>query len=278
MVRILKLVISMGFYVGCRIWSWNCRIKRKKLPGTCVVLYYHAVTSKQRSKFARQMDDLIRYAKPVLADTTNPLKSGVHHAVVTFDDGFQSVFENALPELIQRKIPSTIFIPTGYLGRHAEWDSDPESQDCHEKIMTVDQLRKLPSDLVSIGSHTVTHHRLPLLGEEEARRELVESRQELESILGCDTKLFSFPYGEYNRVLIEWSRQAGYKRVFTILPILAFSEPEEYVTGRIMVTPTDWRLEFRLKLLGAYCWLPLAFALKRKMYLMISKYLAALML
>ena len=271
MVRILKLVISMGFYVGCRIRSWSRRIMSEKLPGTCVVLYYHAVTSKQRNKFAHQMDDLIRWAKPVRADTMNPLERGVHHAVVTFDDGFQSVVENALPELIQRKIPSTVFIPTGYLGRHAEWDSELEYQDCHEKIMTVDQLRKLSSDLVSIGSHTVMHRRLPLLGEEEAKRELVESRQELESILGCDIKLFSFPYGEYNQVLLEWCRQAGYERVFTILPILAFSEPEEYVTGRIRVTPTDWRLEFRLKLLGAYCWLPLSFALKRKMRLIVGK-------
>lgn len=267
MARLFKLIISIGFWVTGWLWSWSCRIAGKKLPGTCVVLYYHAVTSEQRSRFARQMDDLIRWAKPIAADIKNSLESNVHHAAVTFDDGFQSVIENALPELIQRNIPSTMFIPTGYLGRRAGWISEPGHQNHHEILMTADQLRELPSDLVSIGSHTVRHLNLPLLGEEEARRELCESRRKLEPIIGRDIKLLSFPYGKYNQKLVEWSRQVGYERVFTILPTLAFSMPEEYVTGRVSVAPTDWRLEFRLKLLGAYRWLPLAFAFKRKLRL-----------
>jgi hypothetical protein len=41
--------------------------------------------------------------------------------------------------------------------------------------------------------------------------------------------------------------------------------PGEFVLGRISVEPTDWALEFRLKLLGAYRWLPQAIALKRKL-------------
>lgn len=248
-------------------------VARKNLPGYCVVLYYHAVNDKYRSVFARQMDDLIKYAKPIRADNNKPLESGVNYVAVTFDDAFQSMVINALPELIQRKIPFTIFVPTGYLGRHPKWTKDSIYEDRYEIVMTADQLRELPSNYVSIGSHTVMHPILPLLKEDEARRELYESRHELESILGWDTKLFSFPYGEYNQKLIEWARQAGYKRVFTILPSLAFSEPGEYVTGRIRVSPTDWRLEFRLKLLGAYCWLPLAFALKRKMRLMVCRYI-----
>src|SRR5207245_1160814 len=77
-------------------------------------------------------------------------------------------------------------------------------------------------------------------------------------------KLFSFPHGSFNAKLVEWCREAGYERVFTILPTLAFSDPREFVTGRVSVEPTDWPLEFRLKLLGAYRWLPFGFGLKRK--------------
>jgi len=39
-----------------------------------------------------------------------------------------------------------------------------------------------------------------------------------------------------------------------------------YVTGRINVTLDDWRLEFRLKALGAYQWL--VFGMKAKQRLM----------
>jgi glycosyltransferase involved in cell wall biosynthesis len=55
--------------------------------------------------------------------------------------------------------------------------------------------------------------------------------------------------------VIRWSKEAGYQRVFTVEPVTAFSEPSEYVTGRVPVDPTDWPIEFRLKMLGAYRWL-----------------------
>ena len=60
---------------------------------------YHGVTSKERNKFARQMDELIRLSNPVFPDIKGPLISNHHYIAVTFNDGFQSVIENALPEL-----------------------------------------------------------------------------------------------------------------------------------------------------------------------------------
>jgi peptidoglycan/xylan/chitin deacetylase (PgdA/CDA1 family) len=211
------------------------------------------------------MDELIRWAKPVRADTRDSLQVGVHHVAITFDDAFQSVAENAIPELIQRGIPSTIFVPTGNLGQHPEWDIEIDHPDRHEIVMTADQLRDLPSELVSIGSHTVMHPRLTHIEENDARRELSVSRHKLESILGRDIKVLSFPHGAYNEELVDLSRQAGYDRVFTIDPTLAFSNPGEYVTGRVQVNTTDWLLEFRLKAAGAYRWHPFVSALKRKL-------------
>jgi hypothetical protein len=52
--------------------------------------------------------------------------------------------------------------------------------------------------------------------------------------------------------------------VFTALPQWKISNASEFVTGRVRVDPTDWRLEFRLKLLGAYRWLPMAVEMKRR--------------
>jgi hypothetical protein len=34
------------------------------------------------------------------------------------------------------------------------------------------------------------------------------------------------------------------------------------VAGRVAVSPGDWKLEFRLKLRGAYAWLPVAIKVK----------------
>jgi len=264
MIRIVKLIISIFYSVVIRLRFLLQKMIGRQLPDICVVLYYHAIKPEQRRQFARQMDDLVKRAKAVRAGVEGPLREGVRHVVVTFDDGLEGLIENALPELVLRNIPATIFIPTGYLGRRPQWEVDNGSARDNEPVMTADQLRQLPPDLVSIGSHTRTHRRLPLLSQGEALAELCESRRELEEILERDIKLFSFPYGQYNQNLVEAARGAGYERLFTSMPVVAFSGPNEFVTGRVWAAPTNWRLEFRLKMMGAYCWLPLAFSFKRK--------------
>jgi peptidoglycan/xylan/chitin deacetylase (PgdA/CDA1 family) len=273
MIRIIKLVISIFYYGILQIKMIFARLIGGRRHGLCLVLYYHSVKPEERSRFARQMDDLVKWAKPVRADLREPPENGSRHVAVTFDDGFQSVVDIALPELVKREIPFTIFIPTGHLGRRPRWGIGEGFQDEGERIVTADQLKNLPPDVVTIGSHTVTHPRLARLSEKEAFAELHNSREELESMLGRNVELFSFPHGEYNKALVQLAGQAGYKRVFSITPVPALRERREFVTGRVWASPREWRLEFRLKLLGAYCWLPLAFALKRNIKSIRHKYL-----
>lgn len=94
--------------------------------------------------------------------------------------------------------------------------------------------------------------------------ELTGSRVKLESLLNQEVKAFALPYGAYNDTVLKSCREAGYERVFTGLPVFAFAQPREFLTGRVVVGLTDWPIEFRLKAAGAYRWLPWAFALKRR--------------
>jgi hypothetical protein len=100
---------------------------------------------------------------------------------------------------------------------------------------------------------------------EDARMEIIQSRAQLEKTLNRSIMFFSFPFGDFDEKLTAVCVEAGYKRVFTTMPVLAFTDPSEFAVGRVRVDPTDWPIEFRLKLAGAYRWLPAAFALKRKL-------------
>ena len=209
------------------------------------------------------MDILVRYAKPTAADATLTSTDTKRYAVVTFDDGFESFIENALPVLRRKGICATVFVVTEYLGKVPGWQRFDPVCNGGEKLMSAEQLETLPAELISIGSHTMTHPVLTSLCEHEAREEILSSRLRLEEIMGRDINLLSFPYGAFNRDLVTLCREAGYARVFTILPIPTFSSLGEYVTGRVCVEPTDWTIEFFLKLMGAYRWQLLAFAVKR---------------
>jgi len=261
--RLLKLIISISFYLWDRILKLIKRMIGQACQGTCVVLLYHIVTQKQLERFSQQMDDLISLATPVSVDITTQLEKDIHHVAVTFDDGYSCTIENIVPQLLKRKIPFTIFIPTGYLGKFPTWSCYFSKNCTQANIITVKQLEKIKDhELISFGSHSMSHQNFLHLNKYQVWEELLQSKRSLEEILQNQVRLFSFPYGEYNETLIGLTKQAGYKRVFTIEPVLAFTKLEEYVTGRIEVTPTDWRLEFKLKALGAYRWLPMATTLK----------------
>lgn len=238
----------------------------KRIPATYVVLRYHSVPKDKRSTFAKQMDELARCAKPVRADVPIPNLASEHYVSVTFDDAYQNVLDTALPELAKRGIPATFFVVSDVLGGVPSWEDYSSNTDpaMHDPILTEDQLRKLPPDLVQIGSHTRTHPMLTRLSEEKAREELVGSRTRLQEIIGRDVKLFSFPYGAYDDNVIRWCREAGYDKVFTTLPRLASREADDFVVGRVAVYPHDVPLEFSLKLSGAYRWWYGAVDLKRR--------------
>jgi len=253
--RCLKLTVSLGYYCVQKLWRRCQLFMGKELPGTCVVLYYHSVAADDREEFARQMAALLRFAKPIRADRRDQFESAVHYASVSFHDAFESVCDNALPEMAKLGIHATLFVPTGYLGQHPGWNMEEGHPDSQEVVIGVDRLRSLNKDLVSIGSHTVSHPDMTSLSQEAAMAELRKSRLDLEAILGRPVELFAFPYGRHNKSLVRCCREAGYQRIFTIQPKLAFSEIGEFVTGSCAVSPTDWHLEFKMKLFGAYQWL-----------------------
>ena len=262
-IRILHLVLSLGFYVAWWLWRSCVRVVGRTPAGTCVALYYHAVPTHERQRFAQQMDMLLRVAKPVAADFTVPPADGSHNVAVTFDDGFRSVIDNALPELAQRDIPATLFIPSGCLGQHPPWLQNRVHTDAHETILTSTELQAIASALVTVGSHTVTHRNLLSLSHTDVTTELRQSRTKLSELCATEVRLLSFPHGAYDHHIVQLSQQAGYTRVFTTLPTLV--DPTAYVVGRVNACPRDWPLEFYLKVHGAYRWLPFAFSVKRQL-------------
>jgi peptidoglycan/xylan/chitin deacetylase (PgdA/CDA1 family) len=225
------------------------------------VLDYHAVSPSQREKFDAQMETLMRLAMPVPASQQDQLESGKSYAAITFDDAFRCIFENALPVLQKRGIPSTVFVPVGSLGGKPTWIASS----C-ETVISAQELASMGHNpLLAIGSHSMSHPHFPQLTESQARREFQQSKAELEQLLGRAVELFSFPYGAYGDESIRLAKETGYKRVFSIDPKPAELGTKEFLTGRVLVSPEDWPIEFRLKVLGSYRWLMSARKLKNGM-------------
>jgi peptidoglycan/xylan/chitin deacetylase (PgdA/CDA1 family) len=270
--RALKCGISLGVFVFDETWKGVARAIGQAPRSKCVVLYYHSVPASERELFAAQLDMISRHARVIRSEQgigrTDAPESGRGSAAITFDDGFENFLTQALPELEKRNMPATVFVIAD--GMNREFGSEKYA----EKLLSLEQVRSLPTHLVTIGSHTLSHPMLTRVEESEARQEIRDSRTKLEEMLGGEVKQFSFPFGDFNEKLVEVCRTAGYERVYTTLPAFAFEQRGEFMVGRIRVDPTDWPMEFRLKLAGAYRWLPMIFSLKRRIVSMTSRSVA----
>jgi len=252
--RLLKVLIACGFYALSESWRELLKLLGRTPPSAATVIYYHHVSHDQRERLVRQLDHLLRWTRPLPADFTEPPSGS--YSIVTADDGWKSFADNAIPELERRNIPVAVFAISDRLGASVDGIE-------FDRLVTPDELRALNLRGVCIGSHTASHAVMTSLSEPEASRELRDSRAQLAAILGHDVTMFCFPYGAYSGPLIPLCREAGYARVFTCDPESAVAP--DFVVGRVRVDPTDWPLEFHLKLMGAYRWLPAAIALKRRL-------------
>ena len=260
MLRVIKLAIALVFYMlnkGYRIILIS--FGKKFLP-TLVILTYHLVKKEDSEKFINQMDALLKAGRPV--SLSEAYYDG-YNIAVTFDDGFQSVLFNALPILREKKIPATIFVPTGYLGKKPGWINSPHHDFADETVLSEEQLKTLSSDLIEIGSHTVSHMKLDNIDESIVKREINESKIKLESIVNKKVNFISVPYAIFDEKFTDLFKDAGYERVFLNIPTCPATKTDLYIMGRISSDVDDWPIETRLKLSGAYQWLPIAMRIKR---------------
>lgn len=269
--RIIKIVISIFYLLLLRFKNSFRTLIGKGQKDSCIVLLYHSVSDEYLDRFLKQLEFIQKKTVPVSIDFKKITDKGTRYSTLTFDDAFQSVLKNVMPVLEERKINSTIFIPAERLGQKPHWLSGSGHMDENEIIATKEQLLKLNSELVDFGSHTSNHCHLTELTDEQAYAELFESKKLLEKIFKRKIKHLAFPFGEYDKRILDISRGAGYENVFTVDPYSPYDSIFSFVRGRVVLDPWDWTVEYRLKIYGAYSWMPYASKIKSKIKSIIKK-------
>ncbi len=264
--RLLKLVVSAGVFLCDELSRrWN-KLLGLPVPGTCVFITYHTITEGTRDRFARQMAMLKRLARVIPSPANQRLEPGCHYVGITVDDAFRSFARNVLPVLAGLELPVILFVPTGYLGRKSAWFDYGGENRIGEEVVSAEELKQLARQYqIEIGSHTVHHPNLVEISEEEARAELRDSREALESLLERKVNSISFPYGSCGEREMKLARETGYDFCLAGLPQTLAGSIRPGLIGRVSVQPTDWDIEFRLKVLGAYRWQARASAWKQKL-------------
>lgn len=168
----------------------------KRIP----VLMYHGVSNEtwgienlfmKTSDFDKQMKYIHDNYETIFIEDITKDYSNKKVVALTFDDGYIDFYNNVLPILKKYNLKANLYVITAFKG---------------EKNLSDDQIKKISdSGLVSIGSHTVNHHSLPTLSDEELDKELKDSKEYLEKLLNKKVKTICYPSGKYDSRVIEYT-------------------------------------------------------------------------
>jgi peptidoglycan/xylan/chitin deacetylase (PgdA/CDA1 family) len=126
--------------------------------------------------------------------------------VITFDDGYKTVYAEAFPVLQHYGMKATVFLTMGEREKVESIGRLP-SFNGRYNMLTWHEIREMQSSGIDFGAHTLTHPDLTRLSFDRVEAEICDSKAILENMLGTPVECFAYPYGRYDNRSREIVRQ-----------------------------------------------------------------------
>jgi peptidoglycan/xylan/chitin deacetylase (PgdA/CDA1 family) len=142
--------------------------------------------------------------------------------ILTFDDGYKDLYTTAYPVLRAHNFKAVAYLVSGFLGA-------PNN-------VTREQVAEMDANGIQIGAHTYSHIDLTRTGNAELTRQLVDSRTDLEHLVGHPVVDFCYPAGRYDSRVIAAVQAAGYETATTTVPGTQHSVADRFTWSRVRVS------------------------------------------
>jgi peptidoglycan/xylan/chitin deacetylase (PgdA/CDA1 family) len=117
----------------------------------------------------------------------------------------------------------------------------PDVRSSHRTLSSQEVTKLADGNLIEVGAHTVSHPVLSRLNLSEQRREIQQSKAQLEDILGAPVTSFSYPHGlrnDYTAETVRVVREAGFACACSSLADIVWSSTDHLQLPRFLVR--DW--------------------------------------
>ena len=130
--------------------------------------------------------------------------------ILTFDDGYDDVFINAVP----------ILKKYSFMGSFAVITKWPGTENGTNKYATWDQITEAVKDSMEIVCHTENHFDGTNRKFDSAFifQNLTNCKRDIAEHLGTQTNILIYPYGHYNQFYIEQAKKVGFQLGLTVHP------------------------------------------------------------
>jgi peptidoglycan/xylan/chitin deacetylase (PgdA/CDA1 family) len=140
--------------------------------------------------------------------------------VITFDDGYRNVYDNAFALLRARRWPAVLDLEVRFMNK--PWG------------LAQSRIRRLIAARWELASHTIHHQDLTTLGASELTTEVRGSRFLLQRLFHVPVLFFCYPAGRFDAHVVQAVKAAGYAGATSTRPGLG--RPSELFTlARIRV-------------------------------------------
>ena len=154
--------------------------------------------------------------------------------VLTFDDGYRSMYTEAFPRLKAKGWPGVFYVYTDAIGS--------------DSYMTPEMIREMAENGMEIGSHTVHHLDMATLSADQVKDELEKSKVSLGQITGIGAVSFCYPSGSYTKAVMQAVEEAGYRTAVTTENGTAHWKDNFYALSRIRINRGDDASAIKAKL------------------------------
>jgi peptidoglycan/xylan/chitin deacetylase (PgdA/CDA1 family) len=226
-----RLLLWSGITHAVRLLLWRDRI---------LIVVYHDPSPEVMDSHLRY---LCKIAEPVTLSDLNSRPSGRPRVAITIDDGYVS--NKALLDVFRtHNVRPTIFICSSIAGtRRQFWQHSDAAAGQIESLKRLENSGRL-SKLAAVGfhqeaemekraalsaqdieqmtgtvdfqSHGRFHPVLTRCNDDECNVEIVQSRQEVERLVGHECLHFAHPFGNYGEREIAFLKSAGYRSARTL--------------------------------------------------------------
>ena len=153
---------------------------------------------------------------------------------LTFDDGYENFYHNALPILRRFRFTATVYCVSDLIGKDNNWDYGTGIS--RNPLMNDKQISTCLQESIEIGCHSATHKSLTT-SNCDLSREIMVAKTTLENRIETNVSSFCYPYGHFNEEVVAATNEAGYKSATTMIRSRATSLDEHLLLPRI---PINW--------------------------------------
>ena len=174
-----------------------------------------------------------------------------NHYTITFDDGYDDLYQICLKLLNVQNINCLIFLCPIFV---------KSKKRGYLSISQIEELSQYKN--IEFGSHSYSHKNLQKLTLKDLEFEILDSKKWLEDNLNLPIRTFAYPFGKYDDRSLKILKSSDYNHAFNTKFGFVNNKKNNFEIPRIDIWNNDTISDFALKIKGKFNWLNFFYNLK----------------